>query len=250
VAFSAGDNNIWVHDIGRGTHTRLVNDGNFPVWTADGARLAIGRRGDLYSVPADGSDEPELILARELWQDPLSWSPDGRFLAITENHPQSRRDIWVIPREGEPIPFLVTSFQEGAAKFSPDGGWLAYVSDESGKNEVYVQPFPGPGQKVTLSTEGGAEPVWSPDGGELFYRSGSDMMVVDVTLEPTFSVGKPRLLFSGDYQLDGAGHPSYDISPDGQRFLMEQDAGGEALTEIRVVLNWTEELKRLVPTDN
>ncbi len=203
----------------------------------------------MNSKTSQRTNDPELILAREhlLW--PMSWSPDGRFLAITETHPESGRDIWVIPREGEPIPFLVTPFQEGAAKYSPDGGWLAYVSDESGKSQVYVQPFPGPGQKVTLSTEGGAEPVWSPAGGELFYRRGSDMMVVDVTTEPTFSAGKPRLLFSGDYRVDTAGHPSYDVSADGQRFLMVQDVRQEALTEIHVVLNWTEELKRLAPAD-
>ncbi len=249
VAFWSNDD-IWIHDLDRGTHTRLAIRGDFPVWTPDGTRLAFHRSGDLYSVPTDGSDEPELILAREHNQWPMSWSPDGHFLAITENHPQTHRDIWVIPREGEPIPFLVTSFQEGAAKFSPGGRWLAYVSDESGRNEVYMQPFPGSGQKVTLSTDGGAEPVWSPGGGELFYRRGSDMMVVDVTTEPTFSAGKPRLLFSGDYQTDEAGHPSYGVSPDGQRFLMVQDVRGETLMEFRVVFNWTEELKRLVPTDN
>jgi serine/threonine-protein kinase len=249
VAFES-DNNVWIHDLVRGTHTRLVINGNYGIWTPDGARLAIRRSQDLYSVPADGSGEPELFFSGEHHLRPISWSPDGRFLTITEIPLQSGNDIWVIPRDGEPIPFLVTSFQEGAATFSPDGRFLAYISDESGKNEVYVQPFPGPGQKTTISTEGGAEPVWSPGGGELFYRRGSDMMVVEVTTGTTFSAGKPRLLFSGNYWVDESGHPSYDVSPDGQRFLMVQDAGGETLTEIRIVLNWTEELKRLVPTGN
>ena len=160
-----------------------------------------------------------------------------------------------MPLEGErkPSPFLQTPFSEAEPKFSPDGRWLAYVSDESGRREVYVQPFPGPGGKWQISTEGGTEPVWAGNG-ELFYRneSGDKMMVVDITTEPTFRAGNPRLLFEGFYQGGiGGNRAFYDVTPDGQRFLMVK--AGEQETEamqINVVLNWFEELKRLVPTDN
>ncbi len=134
--------------------------------------------------------------------------------------------------------------------FSPDGHFLAYVSDESGRREVYVQPYPGPGGKLTISTDGGQEPVWSADGRELFYRNGNQMLAVAIRTEPTFSAGKPRLLFEGNYQLDAVGHPFYDVSPDGQRFLMVRPKGGGAPTQLYVVLNWGEELKRLAPMDN
>ena len=136
--------------------------------------------------------------------------------------------------------------------FSPDGNWLAYVSNESGSNEVYVQPYPGPGGKRQISTDGGAEPVWARDSGELFYRDGSQMIAVDITTEPTFSAGTPRLLFEGNYQVSTAVIANYDITPDGQRFLMIQDGEEQegAATQINVVLNWFEELKQKVPTGN
>ena len=151
--------------------------------------------------------------------------------------------------DGEPIPFLVTSFAENAARFSPDGRFVAYQSSESGRQEVYVRPFPGPGARSPISTDGGTAPVWSADGKELFYRRGSDMMVANVSTKPTFSAGKPRRLFGGNYFADMTGHPGYDVASDGQTFLMSQEAQGEHLNEVNIVLNWFEELKRLVPTD-
>ena len=140
---------------------------------------------------------------------------------------------------------------ECCAVFSPDGNWLAYVSDELGRTHVYVRPYPGPDVKFLVSeeAEGGGEPVWSPDGTELFYRSGNRMMVVSVQTESTFRAGRPEVLFEGLYRTTGhpAGLQYYDISPDGQRFLMiKRD---EDPAQINVVLNWFEELKRLVPTN-
>ena len=127
---------------------------------------------------------------------------------------------------------------------------MAYISDESGRYEVYVQPFPGPGGKWQISTEGGTEPVWNPKGRELFYRNASKMMAVDVATQETFSAGKPKVLFEGPYVPTPRSFPDYDVSPDGQRFLMlkanEQAQGAPA--QINVVLNWFEELKRRVPT--
>jgi eukaryotic-like serine/threonine-protein kinase len=145
-------------------------------------------------------------------------------------------------------PFLQTPFNEGAARFSPDGRWLAYVSDESGGFEIYVQPYPGPGGKWQISTGGGSEPVWNPNGRELFYRSGDKMMAVDITTQLSFAAGKPRMLFDGHYEPPPFPIANYDVSPDGQRFLMLKPSEQEAApTQINVVLNWFEELKRRVP---
>ena len=127
---------------------------------------------------------------------------------------------------------------------------MAYLSDESGRQESYVRPYPGPGRKWQISTDGGTEPVWNPNGRELFYRNGNKVMAVDIATEPVFAAGKPRLLFTGDYMRTSRGIPNYDVSRDGRRFLMVQPSAQENATptQIIVVLNWFEELKRLVPT--
>jgi serine/threonine-protein kinase len=136
-------------------------------------------------------------------------------------------------------------------RFSPDGRWLAYVSNESGRYEIYVQPYPGPGGKWQISTEGGTEPAWNYNGRELFYRCGNKMMAADIATQPSFAAGKPRMLFEGPYERSPATSPNYDVSPDGQRFLMLKSAetGESAPTQINVVLNWFEELKRRVPAE-
>jgi len=266
VSIQEDSTDIWVYDIARQTLTRLSFEGanQQPLWTPDGKRVTFrsNRAGpdNLFWKPADGSGEAERLTTSEFRQNPGSWSPDGQFLAFhqqpgVESSSSTGRDIWILPMEGErkPWPFLQTPFSEADPKFSPDGRWLAYVSDESGRREVYVQPFPGPGGKWQISTEGGTEAVWAGNG-ELFYRNenGDKMMVVDITTEPTFRAGNPRLLFEGFYQGGiGGNRAFYDVTPDGQRFLMVK--AGEQETEamqINVVLNWFEELKRLVPTDN
>jgi hypothetical protein len=141
-------------------------------------------------------------------------------------------------------PFLKTRFNEGAPEFSPHGRWLTYVSDESGGPEIYVQPYPGPGGKWQISTDGGTEPMWSPNGRELFYRSGTRMMAVDVTTQAGFSAGKPRMLFERLYFSTPFPQtfPRYDVSSDGQRFLMMKQAD-PVPTQINVVQNWISELK-------
>jgi Tol biopolymer transport system component len=159
----------------------------------------------------------------------------------------------MLPMEGdrEPQPFITSPSVEISPNFSPDGKWLAYVSIEPGPNHVYVSPYPNPDVKYLVSEEeGGEEPVWSPDGTELFYRSGSRMMVVLVQTDPTFRAGRPEILFEGRYVTSRVMRsiPYYDISPDGQRFLMIKAVEGST-GQINVVLNWFEELKRLVPTE-
>jgi Tol biopolymer transport system component len=167
-------------------------------------------------------------------------------LAFHETPPTTGWDIWVLRLGDHKVqPFLRTQFNEASPRFSPDGHWLAYISDESGRYEIYVQPYPGPGGKWQISTEGGTEPVWNPNGRELFYRSGDKMMAVEIATQPDFSMGKPRVLFEGQYLPTARASPNYDISPDGQRFLMlKANEQASAPTQINVVLNWFEELKQ------
>ena len=263
VTLVANPYDVWVYDIPRHTLTRLTFEGDnrLPVWAPDGKQVAFrsnraGGTWNLYWKPADGSGAAERLTTSEHTQTPSSWSLDGKFLAFYERattvgSSTTEGDIWVLPLEGErkPQPFLQTQFYESSPTFSPDGSWLAYVSNESGRNEVYVLPYPGPGGKWQISTEGGREPVWARNGRELFYRNerGDQMMVVDITTEPTFRAGAPRLLFEGNFELSSGTLPFYDISPDGQRFVMIKLEQQER-AQINVVQNWFEELKRLVPT--
>jgi serine/threonine-protein kinase len=203
-------------------------------------------------IPGDGSGTAQLLVQVEANTPAASsWSPDGRILAFYDINPNTVRDIWTMPLDGsaEPTPILVTEFNEHSPMFSPDGDWLAYVSDESGREEVYVRPYPGPGAKHPVSSEGGREPVWSADGQELFYRNGDKMMVVAVETEPDFNAGRPRVLFEGSYAMGSGGGYNYDVTPDGRRFLMVRRQLGPAPRQINVVLNWAEELKRLVPVN-
>jgi Tol biopolymer transport system component len=244
---------IWVHDLEGRSRTPLVSQAMEPIWTPDGSSLTFCdmRHQEISKKSADGSGSAETLLSYENLRLPTSWSPDGRVLAFYEMNPTTKRDIWVhrLDGEGKPTPFLVTEFNEHSAMFSPDGRWLAYVSDESGEEEIYVRPYPGPGTKTMISTDGGREPVWSANGRELFYRNGGQVLSVRVETEPEFSAGAPSVLFEGDYYLEPGGGNCYDVTPDSQRFLMVQREPESPPTEITVVLNWIEELKRLVPNE-
>jgi serine/threonine-protein kinase len=252
------DSNIWLYDLARDTLTRLTFQGSFNLmgaWTPDGKRIAFESNKDGALNPfwqlADGSGGLERLTISDYTQVPMSWSPDGQLLAFTEINPTTGYDICVLRMSDRKAqPFLQTPFTESAPRFSPDGRWIAYISDESGRNEVYVQPYPGPGGKWQISTEGGTEPVWNPNGRELFYRSGNQMIAVEIVTQPGFSAGKPRMLFEGQYEPTPATAPNYDVSPDGQRFLMlkPSESAEAAPTQINVVQNWFEELKQKVPT--
>jgi Tol biopolymer transport system component len=258
VGITEQERQIWLYDVSRGTLTRLTFQGNnnlVPFWTPDGKRIAFtsnkeGPR-NLFWQLADGSGGLERLATSEDIQLPGSWSPDGELLAFSDVNVSTGFDIWMLkPSDRKAQPFLQTQFNESTPQFSPDGRWLAYVSDESGRKEIYVQPYPGPGGKWQISTEGGVEPLWNRNGRELFYRSGKKMMAVEVATKPSFSVGTPKMLFEGGYQLLPAiSTPNYDVSPDGQRFLMLKpvESAQAAPTQINVVLNWFEELKRRVP---
>jgi eukaryotic-like serine/threonine-protein kinase len=258
VGITELESQIWLYDLSRETLTRLTFEGNVnnrPVWTPDGKRIAFESNkegpGNIFWQLADGSGRLERLTTSEYNNFPMSWSPDGQLLAFLEVTPTTGYDIWVL-RLGDrkAQPFLRTPFNESVPRFSPDGRWLAYISDESGRWEIYVQPYPGPGGKWQISTEGGTEPVWNRNGRELFYRSGDKMMAVDIAAQPSFIAGKTRVLFEGRYEPTPGTTPNYDVSPDGQRFLMLKsgEAGEAAPTQVNVVLNWFEELKRRVPT--
>jgi eukaryotic-like serine/threonine-protein kinase len=245
----------WIYDLARDALTRLTFEAGGTTnvaWTRDGKRLAFnsGAPPNLFWQAADGSGRAERFTTSENQQNPTSWSPDGQALAYVELDPTTSGDIWILRlSDRKAQAFLRTSAYESTPVFSPDERWLAYVSDESGRFEIYVQPYPGPGGKYQISTEGGIEPVWNPNGRELFYRSGAKMMAVDITSQPNFSAGKPRMLFEGPYLSLQTTIPSYDVSPDGQRFLMlKSSEQAQSTTQINVVQNWFEELKQKVPT--
>lgn len=253
LAIVIGDpnNDVWVQDLERGALTRLTSGGNNvqPTWTSDGKRVVFTERtgggATPLWVPADGSGEPEQLFTDHRG-GVSSFSPKGELVAFLRRAPDTGLDLWVRPLNGTqtPQPFLRTRFTEVGARFSPDGRWIAYVSDESGQYEVYVRPYPpGPG-KWQVSTAGGEEGIWSRDGKELFYRNGNKWMVVAVNLHPEFIAETPRLLFEGPY-VD-VGGLSYDVAPDGQRFLLLEPAERESapVTHLNVVLNWFEELKQ------
>jgi eukaryotic-like serine/threonine-protein kinase len=249
---------LWLYHLARGTLTRLAltrltESPSFPhpIWTPDGKQLTFTIALNLYSMLGDGSGAPERLTTSENGQLPGSWPPDGQWLAFSEADPTTGYDIWVLGLQGDrkPRPFLQTPSNECGPIFSPDGRWLAYVSDESGRNEIYVRPFPGPGGKTQISTEGGTQPMWAPNGRELFYRNGDKMMAAAVETKPVFAASKPKLLFEAHYETGFSPFErGYDLSPDGQRFLMIKASEQEsAATQLNVVLNWSDELRRLAP---
>jgi serine/threonine-protein kinase len=246
LAIHSGDHAVWTHDVNRGTVTRLTDGGGRrPVWTPDGSHVTYGSLGafsELTQKPADGSAAEQSVVRGEPSLSPSSWAPDGQTLAYWTTGGTSGADIWVRHADEAPRSFLATPFNERTPMFSPDGRWLAYVSDQSGRDEVYVQPYPGPGGRWQISTQGGTEPMWSRNGRELFYRNGDSMMAVAVETEPSFTAGTPQVLFAGQYDMNPGAAQSYDVAPDG-RFLMLRSNRESA--QLHVVVNWIEELRAL-----
>jgi Tol biopolymer transport system component len=245
---------VWVHDLTRGATTRLTleGDNHGVVWMPGGKRIAFvrasGSLSEVLAESADGAGSLEhLGKANVSATFPTSWSPDGRFLLASDSGKESGPDIGVLvvqsdPKDAKIQPLIHTTFDETAASFSPDGRWIAYVSNESGRDEVYLQPYPAMDSRQQVSTDGGTEPVWSHGGKELFFRQGRKMLAVEIRTAPTLAAGRPRILFEGNY-LHSPTLANYDVSPDGERFLMirgREGVGSEAV----VVLNWLGELRR------
>ena len=250
---NAGD--LWVYDLEGRPPTPLTFESHnvFPVWRPDGTRVAFAsdRAGvtNLFSMPADGSTlDPEPLLTSPNFQAPASWSSDGRELIFVEERPETGLDILALPIGGEGAPRVVlgTEYNERSPALSPDGRWLAYRSNVTGRPEIWVLPYPGPGAPIRISPNLGVEPVWSRDGRELFYLEGNRMMAVAVEAEPEFRFQPPEELFEGGFVT----FSGYDVAPDGRFAMIQSPAatgGADALPEVVFVLNWFEELQRLVP---
>ncbi len=254
---SGAEEAIFLYDLERGGRKKLTLSGSVsvPAWSPDGRRIAFSRKDslgtNLFWISVESARDAELLFASEYPKWITDISRDGRYLAYYELHPQTGRDIWILPLQGErkPEPFLVTPASERSAVFSPDGNWIAYASDESGRDEVYVQQFPkSPKGSKAVSTHGGREPVWSPDGIELYYRRRNHLVAVPIKTSPTFMLGQERVLFEGMFVEEiGGRNQYYCVSPDNQRFLIVRQGDGTTPQSLRVVLNWFEELKRLAP---
>jgi eukaryotic-like serine/threonine-protein kinase len=243
-----GTRNIWLMDLSRSTPTRFTFDpdgAGGAVWSPDGSRILFtsqrsGRR-EIYVKASDGSGSEDLVSSEELFG--ASWSPDGKFILAEARDPKTGTDLEVMPASGKqkPISFLKTPFSEGQARFSPDGKWIAYVSDESGTPEVYVRPFPLSGSKSQISTKGGHWPRWRRDGKELFYISADKkIMAVSVEVTPTFTAGIPKALFQSlglPVGTIGLVDP-FEVSPDGQRFLLTPQSQADIAEPLTVVINW------------
>jgi dipeptidyl aminopeptidase/acylaminoacyl peptidase len=258
-----GNVDIWLFDLARGASSRFtfhaaVDTGS--VWSPDGRRIAFrSNRERLFNIhlkDASGAADEELLLKTLANRFPTGWSPGGRWLLYNEQDTKTRWDLWVLPLDGrqpqpQPQPWLRTEFDEVRGRFSPDGQWVAYTSDESGRYEIYVRPFaPGAAAgtgKWPVSTGGGEQPRWRGDGNELFYL-GPDrrLMAVEVrTSSGRFEVGLPRALFpTRATVLSGVFHTVYAVSADGGRFLINTEGEEAASQPATVVMNWKAGLKK------
>jgi eukaryotic-like serine/threonine-protein kinase len=243
----ARSGDIWIYEVARGTGSRLTFETSVeenPVWSPDGSRLLYSSNrdgvGNIYQKSATGAGPEEPIYKNVYYKAPLDWSRDGRFVIFRASAPTTKFDLWILPMSGDrkPFPFANSPFVELEAVFSPDGKWIAYTSDESGKTEIYVQPFPQTGSKWQVSTKGGQTPRWRADGKELFYyEPDKGRKAVDIQTTPAFEAGVPKDLFATP--LSGGS----DVTADGQRFLVNQPAES-APAPATVVLNWTADLKK------
>lgn len=239
----AGDRvNVWLLGVESGSRTRLTTNGEWnlwPVWTHAGRRICYMSEATLWWKLADGSGDAQRLKENSSFDVPLSWNEELQALAFYDYGQVSDLEVW--HSDGEVEDFLVTEFDERSPHFSPDGRWIAYVSDQSGIDEVYVRPYAkgaGSGARLPISSGGGIEPAWSSDGGELYYRWGTRMYTVAFTPGPPPRAEAPVLLFDEPYHLSpvGRGNPNYDVGEDG-RFLMLRGSES-ALTRVHVIRGW------------
>jgi len=250
----AGSADIWLYELARNVPTRFTFDPASdvaPIWSPDGSTIILSsnRKGpyDIYQKAFTGAGSEEVLLESDETKTANSWSADGRFIVYTsaDAKANTKEDLWILPLFGDhkPFPFLRTQFNESFAQFSTDGHWIAYVSDESGSNQVYIAPFPGPGGKWQASRAGGSEPRWRGDGKELFFLAPDNkLMAVDVNAkESILEIGNAQPLF--EVHPNTAPGTHYDVTGDGKRFLVAS-AGEGSSAPITLVVNWTAELKR------
>jgi serine/threonine protein kinase len=253
-------NDIWIRDLDRKTLTRLTYDPAIDfggIWSPDGTKVVYANQMNIYQRPADGSGSPELLTTiRERRGFPETFSPDGKHLLITGGLPSTDISLFSIDAGEAPKPLVASKFNEYNASISPDGRWMAYQSDKSGRFEIYVRPFPEVNALLCqISTEGGECPLWNKNGRELFYFQKPGIMVsVPLETGTSFKAGTPKVLFKGEYRsgfISGYNRTQHSVTPDGQRFLMIKAAGAKAGSapprQINVILNWFEELKQRVP---
>ena len=247
-------------ELAREGQTRITftaNEEETPVWSPDGKDLAYAAqtKGAVRSLMTKASDGGAAATEKAVWTTPNhfhvnDWSPDGRTILVEITRQGTLSDIFAIDvTTGKDTPLLASRYVEAQARFSPDGKWLAYSSDESGVREVYVQPYPALNARVPVSTGGGVEPVWSRDGRKLFFRSKDNIMVADVTKTSPLEFGTPRVLFPDRFvRTQGAIHTHYAAAADGRLLFIDSLDGSSRLhEEINSVLNWGETLKRLAP---
>jgi len=245
--------NIYIFDIARESKRRLTNEGDnfYPIWTPDGKRVVFcchkkaEENWNLCWTLADGSGESELLCSSKSKLAPYSWSSDGKLLALYDEY--KNISLLSLDGRGEHKTLLATPFIEVFPAFSPDGRWIAYSSNMDGEFQIYVRPYPAMDRVIQISRVFGEEPMWSANGDELFYRNRDKWMVVSISTEPEFAAGIPQKVFQGPYgQVSGL---SYDIAPDGQRFLvLKPQYDDSQVRELHVVTNWFEELKQLAPS--
>jgi serine/threonine-protein kinase len=241
-----GGGGTWVADVATGARTRILTDVNVitGAWLPGDERMAISSNlsGDweLYTLGTGGSGVPALLLKRPFVQHPMDVAPDGT-VVFMERHPDTGGDLLTVTPDGKAAPLIVTPFNESSARVSADGRYVAYASDESGRNEIYAMPMSGKGPRVTLSLDGGTGPVWSRDGRELFYRAGDDLMSVSISMAPTLVVGERRRLLDLSAFDPGYFH-EFDVSADGQRFLLIRTEPASRPLRLDITLNWFAEL--------
>ena len=247
-----GNPDVWILELERSVLSRFTFDAavdSAPIWSPDSNQIifASRRKGvrDLYKKPVRGAGSEELLLATPETKDPVDWSPDGRFFLYGTVDPKTGNDIWALPINGadrKPFPVAQTNFNEHSGQFSPDGKWIAYQSNESGRFEIYVQLFPGPGGKTQISTNGGRSPRWRRDGKELFYVGEDDrLMAVPITFASngqTLEPGTPVPLFVTHTVRPGYDNWDYVVAPDGQRFLMNTPTEETVTFPIVLLMNW------------
>ena len=245
---------VWLHEIDRDLWTRFTFDpriDRWPIWSPDGSQIvfASGRKShfDLFQRASSGAGSEELLLGSNHDKNATDWSRDGRFIAYDDWDPKTNADLWILPMSGDrkPFLFLQTEFSEERAAFSPDGRWIAYESNESGRSEVYIRPFPGPGGKWQVSTNGGIRPRWRRDGKELFYLAPDDkIMAADIKPSTAnVDVGAVRPLFQ--FRPFGGGYRDiYDVTGDGKSFLVATPGGGENSSPVTLVVNWPGEIRK------